>query len=134
MTATEANEGSAAQTDWRTVGLDELRAAMPGVIPEGDVDMHDGKIGDELVELSLITHWGMLWSREGLSRRDRSLLTLGMLIALGTESELKTHVRVGLNNGLTRDEVAEVIYHAVGYVGGPRAAAARTAIREALGE
>ncbi len=134
MTATEADGSSAAQTDWRTVGLDELRAAMPGVIPDGDVEMRDGRLGEELVELSLISHWGLLWSREGLSRRDRSLATLSMLIALGAENELKTHVRVGLNNGLTKDEVAELIYHAVGYVGGPRAVAARTAIREALSE
>jgi len=134
MTPPEADGRSATPTDWRAVGLAELRAAMPGVIPEGDIDMRDGKLGEELVELGLISHWGLLWSREGLSRRDRSLVTLSLLIALGAETELKTHVKVGLNNGLTKDEVAEVLYHAVGYVGAPRAVGARTAIREALGE
>ncbi|WP_416964254.1 carboxymuconolactone decarboxylase family protein [Streptomyces sp. Agncl-13] len=121
--------------DLRVAGLKALRAALPGVIPaEGDLDMRDGKLGEDLVEIGLSTVWGALWGREGLAPRDRSLVTLGLLIALGAETELKTHVRVALTNGVTRDELAEVIYHSAGYTGFPRAVAARTAAREALGE
>ncbi|MFJ9629972.1 carboxymuconolactone decarboxylase family protein [Streptomyces sp. NPDC101175] len=122
-------------TDLREAGLKALRAALPGVVPaEGDLDMRDGKFADDLVEIGLSTVWGALWGREGLSPRDRSLVTVALLIALGAETELKTHVRVALTNGVTRDELAEVIYHSAGYTGFPRAVAARTAAREALGE
>ncbi|KQX78638.1 carboxymuconolactone decarboxylase [Streptomyces sp. Root1310] len=109
-----------------------MRAALPGVFPEGDVDLRDGRFGEELVDLGLTGVWGALWGREGLAPRDRSLVTLGILIALGAETELKTHVRIALTNGLTRDEIAEVVYHSSGYAGFPRAVAARTAAREAL--
>jgi 4-carboxymuconolactone decarboxylase len=122
-------------TALRVAGLKALRAALPGVVPaEGDLDMRDGKLGEDLVEIGLSTVWGALWGREGLAPRDRSLVTLGILIALGAETELKTHVRVALTNGVTRDELAEVLYHAAGYTGFPRAVAARAAAREALGE
>jgi 4-carboxymuconolactone decarboxylase len=122
-------------TDLRVAGLKALRAALPGVVPaEGDLDMRDGKFGEDLVEIGLSTVWGALWGREGLAPRDRSLVTVGILIALGAETELKTHVRVALTNGVTRDELAEVIYHSAGYTGFPKAVAARTAAREALGE
>ncbi|MGX9884963.1 carboxymuconolactone decarboxylase family protein [Streptomyces sp. NPDC002276] len=122
-------------TDLRAAGLKALRAALPGVVPaEGDLDMRDGKFGEDLVEIGLSTVWGALWGREGLAPRDRSLVTLGILIALGAETELKTHVRVALTNGVTRDELAEVIYHSAGYTGFPKAVGARTAAREALGE
>jgi 4-carboxymuconolactone decarboxylase len=111
-----------------------MRAALPGVFPEGGVDLRDGRLGEELVDIGLTSVWGAIWGREGLAPRDRSLVTLGLLIALGAETELRTHVRVALTNGLTKDEIAEVIYHAAGYAGFPRAVAARTAAREALGE
>ena len=121
-------------TDLRTAGEKAMRAALPGVFPDGELDLLDGKLGEELVEIGLTSVWGALWAREGLGPRDRSLVTLGILIALGAETELRTHVRIALTNGLTRDEIAEVIYHATGYTGFPRAVAARTAAREALGE
>jgi 4-carboxymuconolactone decarboxylase len=131
MSAEDAKE----TTDLRVAGLKALRAALPGVVPaEGDLDMRDGKLGEDLVEIGLSTVWGALWGREGLAPRDRSLVTLGILIALGAETELKTHVGVALTNGVTRDELAEILYHSAGYTGFPRAVAARTAAREALGE
>lgn len=126
--------GSGTTADLRAAGWKAMRAALPGVFPEGEVDLRDGRLGEELVDIGLTSVWGAIWAREGLAPRDRSLVTLGLLIALGAETELKTHVRVALTNGLTRDEIAEVIYHAAGYAGFPRAVAARTAAREALGE
>ncbi|WP_327312120.1 carboxymuconolactone decarboxylase family protein [Streptomyces sp. NBC_01235] len=118
--------------DLRAEGWKAMRAALPGVFPEGDVDLRDGRLGEELVDIGLTSVWGALWGREGLAPRDRSLVTLGILIALGAETELKTHVRIALTNGLTRDQIAEVIYHSSGYAGFPRAVAARTAARAAL--
>ena len=122
------------QVNLRARGLKAMREALPGVFPEGDIDLRDGRLGEELVEIGLLSVWGSLWAREGLSRRDRSLVTLGILIGRGAETELRTHVRIALNNGLTKDEIAEVIYHASGYAGFPAATAARAAAREALGE
>jgi 4-carboxymuconolactone decarboxylase len=118
--------------DLRAEGWKAMRAALPGVFPEGDVDLRDGRLGEELVDIGLTSVWGALWGREGLAPRDRSLVTLGILIALGAETELKTHVRIALTNGLTRDQIAEVIYHSSGCAGFPRAVAARTAARAAL--
>ncbi len=63
--------------------------------------------------------FGRLWGRDGLSRRDRSLVTLGMLIAMRANDELALHFRIARTNGLTDDEIAEVIYHSSGYAGFP---------------
>ena len=53
--------------------------------------------------------WGEIWSRPGLSRRDRSLLNLGMISALNRPHELKLHVKAALRNGLTREEIGEAL-------------------------
>ncbi|MET7682478.1 carboxymuconolactone decarboxylase family protein [Streptomyces sp. NPDC005423] len=128
MTAEEAQQ----PTDLRSAGVAAMRAALPGVFPEGDLDLRDGRLGEDLVEIGLTSVWGALWARTGLAPRDRSLVTLGILIALGAETELSTHVRIALTNGVTEDEIAEVIYHAAGYAGFPRATAARGVAREVL--
>lgn len=127
-----AAAASAPATDLRTAGLEAMRAALPGVFPDGDIDLRDGRLGEDLVEIGLTSVWGALWAREGLGRRERSLVTLGILIALRAETEFRTHVRIALTNGVTEDEIAEVIYHSTGYAGFPAAVGARTAAREAL--
>jgi 3-oxoadipate enol-lactonase/4-carboxymuconolactone decarboxylase len=63
--------------------------------------------------------WGEIWSRPGLDRRTRSAITIAMLVALGREHELAMHVRVALRNGLTADEVKEVLLQATVYCGVP---------------
>ena len=65
--------------------------------------------------------WGEIWSRPGLDRRTRSCITLTALIALNREHELAMHVRAALRNGLTREEIAEVILHSAIYCGVPAA-------------
>ncbi|SPO39726.1 related to uncharacterized homolog of gamma-carboxymuconolactone decarboxylase subunit [Pseudozyma flocculosa] len=71
--------------------------------------------------------WGQVWSRPGLGRRDRSLLNLAILIALSKPTELAGHTRGALNNGITKEELAEVALHAAVYCGFPAALdAART--------
>ena len=76
--------------------------------------------------------YGDVWSRTELSPRDRSLLTLGILVALGHPGELANHVRGGVGNGLTAEELAEVAVHAVPYVGFPAAGQAMQVIQETL--
>ena len=78
--------------------------------------------------------WDAVWNRPGLSRRDRSLLNLGMLTALRAHEELAGHVRGGLNNGLTREEIVEAIIHATGYCGAPAALSARRVVQQVLDE
>jgi 4-carboxymuconolactone decarboxylase len=115
-------------TDVREQGLQVLRELLPGT----DVALRDGKFGDELIEIGVDNVFGRLWARDGLSRRDRSLVTLGILITLRATDEFKAHVRIARNNGLTEDEIAEVIYHASGYAGFPAANTARSIAREVL--
>lgn len=120
-------------TELRAKGLRALGDAV-GKTYSDTYDPRDGSVGDELFEIGLTGVWGSLWAREGLSSRDRSLVTLGILIALGAETEIGHHVRIGLNNGLTEDEISEVIYHAGGYAGFPASMRARSAARKALGQ
>jgi 4-carboxymuconolactone decarboxylase len=102
-------------TDVREQGLKVFRELLPGA----GVNLRDGTFGDELLKIGIDNVFGRLWGREGLSRRDRSLVTLGILIALRATDELKFHVQIARNNGLTEDEIAKVIYHASGYAGFP---------------
>lgn len=63
--------------------------------------------------------WGEVWSRPGLPRHTRSLLTIGILLALGREDELKMHIKASFNNGVTQDELKELFIHASLYAGLP---------------
>ena len=65
--------------------------------------------------------WGEVWGREGLDRRSRSILNLGMLAALGKDHEMKIHIKGALRNGLTRDEIAEIFLQVALYCGAPAA-------------
>lgn len=78
--------------------------------------------------------WGTVWAREGLGRRERSLITLALLAGLGRDAELPLHVRGALNNGVTRDEIKEVFLHTAVYAGVPAANTAFAVARRALDE
>ena len=65
--------------------------------------------------------WGDVWSRPGLDRRTRSALTLALLAAGGHDDELALHVRAALRNGLSREEIGEVLLHTAVYAGVPAA-------------
>ena len=65
--------------------------------------------------------WGEIWSRPGLDRRTRSCVTLTALVAMGREHELEMHVRAALRNGLTPDEIGEVLLQCAVYCGVPAA-------------
>ena len=78
--------------------------------------------------------WGEIWSRPGLSRHARSLVTLGMTIALNRPEEFKMHVRAALRNQVTREEIQEVILQSAIYCGVPAANAAFHIAEEVLAE
>ena len=65
--------------------------------------------------------WGEIWSRPGLDRRTRSCITVAVLVATGREHELAMHVRAALRNGVTPDELKEVLLHCAVYCGVPAA-------------
>ncbi|KUI08966.1 carboxymuconolactone decarboxylase [Mycolicibacterium acapulense] len=119
-------------TDIRDQGLQVFRELLPGALPDGDVELPTDSFGGEMLPLAMDNVFGRLWTREGLGRRDRSLLTLGLLIALRAEDELRIHVQIARTNGLTDDEIAEVIYHCTGYTGFPAANSAMKIAREVL--
>ena len=82
--------------------------------------------------------WGEVWARPGLDRRTRSMITLTALVALGREDELAMHVRAALRNGLTPDEIGEVLLQCAIYCGVPAAngafAVAQRVIDKAAGD
>jgi 4-carboxymuconolactone decarboxylase len=78
--------------------------------------------------------WGEIWERAGLTRRERSLITLAMLVALNREPEFRMHIRAALNNGVTTDEIREVLIHAGIYCGLPAANAAIQAAEQVIKE
>ncbi|WP_017938658.1 carboxymuconolactone decarboxylase family protein [Zestomonas thermotolerans] len=78
--------------------------------------------------------WGGVWTREGLDRRTRSLITLAALTALKCPQELKGHVRGALNNGCTVEEIREALLHCAVYAGVPAAIDAFRAAQEVLAE
>jgi 4-carboxymuconolactone decarboxylase len=84
------------------------------------------KLSADFQDLVTRFAWGDVWSRPGLTRKMRSAITVGMLIALNRNEELRTHLRGALNVGITVDELREVLLHAMVYCGGP---AANTAFR-----
>ena len=78
--------------------------------------------------------YGEVWTRPGLDRKARSMLTLGMLIALDKPQEIKLHVKVAINNGVSKDEIREILIHSVVYCGFPAVVEAYRACTESLKE
>lgn len=78
--------------------------------------------------------WGEIWTRDGLERKTRSCITLSFLIALNREDEFKLHVKAALNNGLTEDEIKEIILQSAIYCGVPAANSAFHWAKEALAD
>lgn len=78
--------------------------------------------------------WGAVWDRPGLDRRTRSALTLALLAALGREHELELHLRAARRNGLTEEEIGEVLLHTAVYAGVPAANRAFAIAQRVLSE
>jgi 3-oxoadipate enol-lactonase/4-carboxymuconolactone decarboxylase len=76
--------------------------------------------------------WGEIWARPGLSRRDRSIATLASLVTAGHETELRMHLRAALRNGLTQEELSEILLHTSLYAGLPAANSAFAVLRDVL--
>jgi len=101
------------------------------VLGDAHVDRAIGNTNEfnrEFQDLITRYAWGEIWSRPGLPRHTRSLLTIAMMVALNRTEELRMHVRAAFSNGVTRDEIKEVLLQSAIYCGVP---AANAAFREA---
>jgi 4-carboxymuconolactone decarboxylase len=116
---------------------DEGMRVRREVLGDEDVDAAAAKTTDFSREFQdLITRyaWGEIWTRPGLDRRTRSCMTLIALIALGRHEELAMHVRAAVRNGLTPDEIKEVLLHSAIYCGVPAANSAFAIAQEVLAD
>jgi 4-carboxymuconolactone decarboxylase len=78
--------------------------------------------------------WGAVWARDGLTLRERSMITIGLLAALGHHSEVEMHVRAARNTGATMSDITEVMLHVAAYAGVPAARAAISAAKKVYAE
>jgi len=99
-------------------------AVRRAVLGDAHVDRTIAKRNDFNEEFqTLITRyaWGEVWTRPGLPRHTRSLLTIGLMVALNRSEEFRLHLRAAFNNGVTREEIREVLLHCAIYAGVPAA-------------
>lgn len=102
----------------------EGMAVRRAVLGDAHVDRAQARRTPQTEEFQdLITRyaWGEIWTRPGLPRHTRSLLTIAMMVALNREEELKLHLRAAANNGVSRDEIKEVLLQSAIYCGVPAA-------------
>jgi 4-carboxymuconolactone decarboxylase len=93
-----------------------------------------GEFGAAFQEFITRYAWGGPWSRAGLDRRTRSVITLTALVSLRAENEIAMHVRAALRNGLTPEEISEIFLHTAIYAGVPAANSAFAIARRVLDE
>lgn len=106
------------------IGADRSAAALEGAV---DFDR-------PFQELALKYCWGEVWGRPGLDRRTRSIVNLAMLAAMAKPNELRIHVRGALTNGVTRQEIQEILLQVCIYCGVPTAGEAFKVAREVFEE
>ena len=92
------------------------------------------RVAPRLIELTESVVYGDIWERPGLSKRDRSLITVAALIAMNRPDQLKGHTERALQNGVTREELGEVITHLAFYAGWPCAMTAGRVVGQAVEE
>jgi 4-carboxymuconolactone decarboxylase len=112
-------------------GLEVRRAVLGADYVDGSL----AKADDFMMAFQEITTewcWGYAWTRPGLERKTRSMLNLAMLTALGKPAELKLHVKGALGNGLSVEEIKEILLHATVYCGIPAGLDAFKAAHEVL--
>jgi 4-carboxymuconolactone decarboxylase len=93
-----------------------------------------GDFAPKLLELTEQVLFGDVWERPGLSKRDRSLITVSALIAMQRPEQLRRHLLRARDNGLTKDEIVETITHLAFYAGWPNAMTAVTIAKELFAE
>jgi len=105
----DAGETAATSEKYRRAGEIIRQMLRPEVVTAMERKEPSPMFGGELPRLAFENSMADLWTRPALSLKERSLITLGMLIALGVENELRTHFESGLRNGLTVEQLEEII-------------------------
>jgi 4-carboxymuconolactone decarboxylase len=120
-------------TDERQSGMEVRRA----VLGDAHVDRAEASrtpLTDEFQDLLTRYAWGEIWTRPGLDRRTRSCITVAMLVALNRNEELALHMRAALTNGVTVDELKEILLQTTIYCGVPAANSAFAVAARVLAE
>ena len=108
----------------QVLGADHVERSMAGA----------DEFSMPMQELATEYCWGYVWTRPGLALRDRSLINIAMISALNRPHELKLHVKAALNNGVTREELREVLLQVAVYCGVPAGIDSVRIAREAFAE
>ncbi|KVC70690.1 4-carboxymuconolactone decarboxylase [Burkholderia ubonensis] len=101
-------------------GMKVRRAVLGDAHVDRSIE-HRTEVTEEFQNLITRYAWGEIWTRDGLPRHTRSLLTIAMMVALNRGEELALHLRAARNNGVTRDEIKEVLLQTAIYCGVPAA-------------
>src|ERR1700693_1360769 len=107
-------------TDEKRRGM-EVRRAVLGDEHVDRIEASQTPLTEEFQDLLTRYAWGEIWTRPGLDRRTRSCITVAMLVALHREGELELHLRAALRNGVTVDELKEILLQTAIYCGVPAA-------------
>ena len=130
----EQAEGKTAE--WHEKVTDEQYGITASTAPAPDKNSRAqqlyGEIAPKFAELTDTVLYADVWERPGLSKRDRSLVTVSALIAMNRPDQLRSHIGLATKNGLTREELAEAITHLAFYSGWPSSVTAATIAKEVL--
>ena len=112
-------------------GLEVRRDVLGADYVDGSLNRADD-FNAAFQQMTTEVAWGMIWTRPGLPRKTRSMINLTMLAALNRGAEFRLHLRAALANGVTRDEIKEILLHATVYSGIPAGLEAFKAAHEVL--
>src|SRR5258708_23399486 len=115
-------------------GLEIRTAVMGKAYVDKALNANTDDFGKPVQDYVTEYAWGAVWGREGLSRKTRSMLNIAMLTTLNRPHELKLHIRAALGNGVTQEEVREILMHVAIYAGVPAAVDAFRTAREVFSE
>lgn len=114
------------------LGLEVRREVLGSDYVDESLARTAGTESQDLQELVTQNVWSAIWTRPGLERRTRSLLNIAMLTAMNQHHELSVHVRGGIRNGLSNQEIVEAILQATVYCGAPSGLAAMRIAQEVM--
>lgn len=112
----------------------QVRRAVLGSAHVDRAEANRTELTTEFQDLITRYAWGEIWTRPGLARHTRSLMTICMMVALGREEELELHLRAASNNGVTRDEIKEALLQTAIYCGVPAANSAFAVAQKVFSE
>lgn len=112
----------------------QVRRAVLGEAHVDRAQANRTAFNDEFQDLITRYAWGEIWTREGLPKHTRSLMTICMMVALNREEELKLHLRAAAHNGVSRDEIKEALLQTAIYCGVPAANSAFALAQQVFAE